>query len=66
MNANWLSRAASSIRDSGKIVSASPGSHYLRIASAAELDSEVRNWLREAYRAGQQAHLLENKKLLVK
>jgi predicted RNA-binding Zn-ribbon protein involved in translation (DUF1610 family) len=38
-----------------QILSASPGSHYhyLRIASAAELDRQVRTWLREAFRAAQ-------------
>ncbi len=37
-----------------QILSASPGRHYhyLRISSPAELDREVRAWLREAYRAG--------------
>lgn len=31
--------------------------HYLRITSAAELNRDVRTWLREAYRVGQQLHL---------
>lgn len=39
----------------------SPNNH-LRISSPAEFDRDVRSWLRESYRAGQQLHLLENKK----
>ncbi len=43
-----------------QILSVSPHNHYhyLRILSPAEFDREVRNWLREAYRAGQQSHTL--------
>ena len=39
-----------------QILSVSPRSHYhyLRVSSAAELDGEVRLWLREAYRSAQQ------------
>jgi len=47
-----------------KILSVSPRAHYhyLRISDPAEFDRDVRSWFRESYRAGQQAHLLENKK----
>ena len=33
--------------------------HHFRIKSINELDKEVENWLREAYRVGTQAHLAQ-------
>ena len=31
--------------------------HYLRIQAVDEIDDELREWLREAYRVGKQEHL---------
>jgi len=47
-----------------RIESLAPRSHvhHFRIGAASELDQEVRDWLREAYRVGTQEHLLRRAK----